>query len=39
MLKGIWCKCCIHGDYFVKVARVPGKPGSPGKTGFLKILP
>ena len=39
MLKGIWCKCCIQGDYFVKVARVPGKPGSPGKTGFLKILP
>ena len=22
MLKGIWCKCCIQGDYFVKVARV-----------------
>ena len=39
MLKGVWCKCCIHGDHFVRVARVPGKPGSPGKTGFLKILP
>ena len=39
MLKGVWCKCCIHGDHFVRVARVPGKPGSPGKTGFLKLLP